>query len=360
MSPRPYLDTLGLWDEAAAVPERLRQVLEQAHDTIGPADTWTQSPPSSPATSPPTSLAAFGLAGAGIACDAVAALTASTLAVPLVVGRSADVPAFVDASTLVFVVGGPTVPAEMVAVATAALERGATLVALGGDPAGPLASLSTTMGARVPWCPVSSPAGGVGGLAGMVVPMLVALHRVGLAADWTPTVEATADELARRRDVLLAPGGPAEELARRIGRTYPLVYGSSGLGAVAARWWKERVNRNAKSPALAGELPGVTYDELAGWGQSGDVTRQLLSLVLLRQSDESRRTRDLFAAVTAATDEVMADVLDVDSACDNDLSRFFDFALTGELVSLHLAGKEGVDPGPTPAIDDAQRDIAAP
>ena len=39
---------------------------------------------------------------------------------------------------------------------------------------------------------------------------------------------------------------------------------------------------------------------------------------------------------------------------DDDLSRFFDLALLGELVSLHLAGREGVDPGPVPAVDEAQ------
>ena len=69
------------------------------------------------------------------------------------------------------------------------------------------------------------------------------------------------------------------------------------------------MNRNAKSPAFAAELPGVTYGELAGWGQSGDVTRQVLTLIELRHGGESQRTADLFTAVTAATDEVMADVL---------------------------------------------------
>ena len=56
----------------------------------------------------------------------------------------------------------------------------------------------------------------------------------------------------------------------------------------------------------------------------------------------------------AATDEVMADVFEVESEGDDDLGRFFDLALFGQLVSLHLAGREGVDPGPVPAVDDAR------
>ncbi len=45
----------------------------------------------------------------------------------------------------------------------------------------------------------------------------------------------------------------------RIGRTIPLVYGSSGVSPrVAARWWKARVNLNAKAPAFAAVLPELT------------------------------------------------------------------------------------------------------
>ena len=44
----------------------------------------------------------------------------------------------------------------------------------------------------------------------------------------------------------------------------------------------------------------------------------------------------------------MADVFEVRGEGDDDLSRFFDLTLFGELVSLHLAAHEGVDPGPVP------------
>ncbi len=96
--------------------------------------------------------------------------------------------------------------------------------------------------------------------------------------------------LARRRDLLVTPGGAPAELARRLGRTIPLVYGSAGTSAVAAHWWKSQVNLNAKAPAFAATLPELTHDELAGWGQGGDVTRQTMSLVLLRHAGEAPRT----------------------------------------------------------------------
>jgi hypothetical protein len=72
------------------------------------------------------------------------------------------------------------------------------------------------------------------------VPFLVALSRAGLRPDCTTAVEAAAQALARRRDALAAPGAPPAELAGRLGRTIPLIYGAAGVAAVAADWWKAR------------------------------------------------------------------------------------------------------------------------
>ncbi len=352
MSTGSHLDTLGLWDEAAALPEQLVEVLDWSRESV-----VTESL----ARSAVRSVVAIGLGVAGTACDAVAALTAPDLAVPLTVRHDARLPAFVDGYSLVVALSSSPGCAETEAVIHDALALGAHVLAIGpaGDDGAPV--VPSAAGGTVVRCPaVTGATSGRATLAGLVVPVLVALERLRLGRDWEPDVRSASAALAPRRTALLAPGALPSELARHIGRTFPLVYGSSGIGAVAARWWKDEVNRNAKSPAFAAEVPGLTYGELAGWGQSGDVTRQVLTLVELRHSGESRRTADLFAAVTASTDEVMADVLEVEATGDDDLTRFFDLALVGQLVSLHLAAMEGVDPGPTPALDDAHAGAALP
>ncbi len=347
MTDTEYLDTLGLWDAAATLPEQLSEALETARHA------WEILRPSDGAAV--RAVAAFGLGTGGIACEAAAALVAPDLAVPCWLGHGADVPAFVDRHTLAFAVSSSGRTEETLAAAAEAVDRGARVVAVGGDADGPLARLAVA--AALPWCPVSRV--GLDGpraraaLGGTVVPLLAALSRAGLVPDRAPSVMAAASALARRRDAFVAPGGPAQELARRVGRTTPLVYGAAGVASVAARWWKARVNLNAKAPAFASALPALTYDELAGWGQGGDVTRQTMSLVLLRHRGESPGLAGLFAAVRAATEEVMADVLEVWGEGDDDFGRFFDLALLGELVSLQLAGREGVDPGPAPAVEQA-------
>jgi glucose/mannose-6-phosphate isomerase len=327
-----------MWDATCAWPDLLTGALEAARRAFGP--------PAAQPGKPQRAVVAFGLGPAAAACDATAALVADQLAVPFVVCRDSVVPALVGPDCLVVAVSCGDTP-ETVAAAHQSLERGARVVGIGND--AELAGL----GARsdMPWCEVGA-AGPTGrtafGLA--TVSLLGALSAEGLLPDWTDDVSAAADFVVRRRDAFSA--GIAAELARGIGRTIPLVYGATGIGAVAARWWKSCVNLNAKSPAFAAELPALTYDELAGWGQGGDVTRQTMTLVFLRHSGETPPVSALFDAVRSATEEVMADVLEVRADGDNDLARLLDLALLGELVSLELAAREGVDPGPAPAIED--------
>ncbi len=324
-----------------SLPEHLAGALDTAQRVFG-------SPSS--ATAAPTAIVGLGLGTAATACAAAAAVSGPRLSVPFVMCRGAAVPAIVGPSCLVLAVScGPDSP-ETLTATHQALDLGARVVAIGGD--GQLARLAAEKG--FPWCPIApdGPAARAA-LAGATVSLLCALSRDGLVPDPAPSVSAAAASLARRRDVFVADRGPAADVARRIGRTIPLAYGASGVGAAAAQWWKSCVNLNAKSPAFFAELPGLAYDELAGWGQGGDITRQTMTLVLLRHRGEQATLPGLFASVRDATEEVMADVLEVWAEGDDDLGRFFDLALLGELVSLELADREGVDPGPVPAVEQA-------
>lgn len=351
MSEEGPLDTLGMWEATAAQPEQMAEALRQAQDMFGRI---------APAGGAFGSVAAFGLGTGGTAAAAAAVLAAADLPVPFWVGHGSSAPAFVGPSTLVLAVSSSGGTAETVTAAEKAVERGATVVTVGGRSDGALAALAADAG--LPWCPTPDTPGNPqrsasaarAALAGTTVPLLVALGRAGLRPDVSASVRSAAELLARRRDAFVAPNGMPGTLARRLGRTIPLVYGSAGVSAVAAHWWKAQVNLNAKAPAFAAPLPELTHDELAGWGQSGDVTRQTMSLVLLRHAGEGPRTGGLFAAVRAATDEVMADIFEVQGEGEDELSRFFDLALMGSLVSLHLAAREGVDPGPVPAVEEAQ------
>ncbi len=260
-------------------------------------------------------------------------------------------PSFVGPRTLAFALsfGGDT--EETCTAAAQAVERGAHVVTVSAG--GALARMAESSGLLRFGLPLGLPAGRTA-LGPLAIPVLLTLSRLGLLPDVAPLLDAAFASLRRRRDTLLVAGSAVEAVARRIGRTIPLVYGSTGVTAVAARRWKTQINENAKTPAFFAVQPELSHNEVAGWGQHGDVTRQVFSLITLRHNGEHPHVARRFELVVEATDEVMADVIPVWTEGEEDLARFFDLALFGDLVSLHLAGRERIDPGPVPALSDVE------
>jgi glucose/mannose-6-phosphate isomerase len=180
---------------------------------------------------------------------------------------------------------------------------------------------------------------------------------MGLLPGASTLVAAAVDQLTRRRDQL-ASGAVAGDVAARIGRTVPLVYGGGAIGRVAALRWKCQVNENAKAPAFWAAHPELDHNELAGWGQMGDVTRQLVTLVDLRHDFEDPQVARRFAAVDEVMEEVVAGIVRVQAAGDGPLAQLFDLVLIGDVVALTLAAREGVDPGPIPVLEDLKVAVA--
>jgi len=119
-------------------------------------------------------------------------------------------------------------------------------------------------------------------------------------------------------------------VARLIGRTIPLIYGSTGMNAVAARRWKTQINENAKTPAFFAVQPELSHNEVAGWGQHGDVTRQvfLVGHLAPRRGACPGGAAALSSLSTPPT-RSWRTLLAVWAHGDEDLSRFLDLCLFG-------------------------------
>jgi len=291
----------------------------------------------------------LGTGAAGWVCDLLAAVAGPFMPVPVVVHRGFEPPSFVDPTTLVVAISASGDSPEAVASATTCVESGARLFAVTSG--GRLGALADQQAAPTVFLPVAtSPIPTRARIGALAVPVLRALEDMDLfpgARDW---IAAAITQLRVRRDQLAADDSPASALASALAGTMPLIYGGGAVGAVAAGRWKAQINQSAKTPAWTGELPDVTHGEIAGWGQHGDITRQVLSLVLLRHDDEPPAVAEQFATVETWTEEVMAGIHTVRAEGDGALAQILDLGLFGDMVAIELAERAGIDPGPTPAI----------
>jgi glucose/mannose-6-phosphate isomerase len=260
--------------------------------------------------------------------------------VPITISKDYELPGFVGERTLVFALSFSGNSEEVVEGVTEAAALGAHVVMV--CECGELARLAADWGR--PMLPIPAgipmPRAGLGALA---VPPLLALEHIGLFPGARGWVQAAIDQLSRRRDQLAAAGNPADALARRIGRTIPLVYGGGPIGGVAAMRWKYDVNENAKAPAFYNRVPELCHNEVAGWGQHGDVTRQVLTIVDLRHDHEHPHLARRFELMSSLEDEVVASIEEVHAEGDGPLAQLFDLILFGDVMSLAMADHAGVD-----------------
>jgi len=296
----------------------------------------------------------LGMGGSGIAGDVLVATAAPFMPVPVTVVKGYEPPDFVGTGSLVFAMSFSGNTEETLEAAAGAYEAGASLVVVSGG--GTLVDLAGEWDVPVVPVPTDIPQPRAA-LGAMAIPPLVLLEEIGLFPGATQWVDQAVQQLRIRRDELVRPRSRAEELARRIGRTIPLIHSSGDLGGAAALRWKAQVNENAKCPAFFNVYPELCHNEVAGWGQHGDATRQLITLVNLRHDAEHPQVSRRFDLVEEVLREVVADVIEVRASGEGDLAQLLDLALIGDFVSLHLAANEGIDPGPIPVLDEMKQQL---
>src|SRR5262249_8833146 len=145
---------------------------------------------------------------------------------------------------------------------------------------------------------------------------------------------------------------------RRLGRTVPLVYGTGALGGVAAMRWKQSINENAKAPAYWNQFPELDHNEVCSWGQHGDLTRQVFTLVELRHGMEHERRGRRVAPTRALVEEAVHQVLTVEAEGEGRLAQLLDLIYLGDWTSYYVALANDVDPGPIDAITQLKRQLA--
>ena len=331
-------DSQGMRDATLALPEQVAAAADRSKGLAG-----------LPLIEDVNAVVVLGMGGSGIAGDIVAAVAGPFMPVPVVVAKSYELPAFVGDGTLVFAVSFSGDTEETVEATSEAAVQGAkvVIVSRGGE----LTRLGEAWGAPMVSVPddIPQPRAGVGALA---VPPLIVLEEIGLFPGARRWIDEAVRRLVARRDELTGDDSLVTDLARHIGRTIPLIYGGGMLGAVAAQRWKTQMNENAKIPAFWNAQPELCHNEVAGWGQHGDLTRQAITVVALRHDFEHPQVMRRFELVFQLLDEVVADIAQIQAGGEGQLAQLLDLILIGDLTSLQLALNEGIDPGPVPTLDE--------
>ncbi len=316
-------------DDVLAIPDHLQDALWRVESAkIEPFDS-------------PGGLVVCGMGGSAVGGGLAAVAFGNRLSRPLTTERGYELPSCMlpDRAVLCSSYSGNT--EETIACYEAAEALGARRVV--ATTGGRLAAAARRDGVPVVGLPSGlQPRAAVGYLF-TVTAEVAAL--VGAAPGIRTEIDSSAAHL---REASGALAERAAELGEQLEGSIPIVYGADLTVPVASRW-KTQINENAKLPAFTAELPEADHNEIAGWRGARDVGR--FSAVFLGDRDQHPRVRQRIDLTSELIEPDAATVVRVETEGESRTERLLWAVMLGDLLSLQLAARRGVDPTPIEPID---------
>jgi glucose/mannose-6-phosphate isomerase len=292
------------------------------------------------------------MGGSAIGADLAAAALAGRLRAPMLTVRGYELPSWAGSEWAVLCSSYSGNTEETLACFDAAGEIGARRLAV--STGGGLVERARDAGVPVIGLPgILQPREAV---AYMFVSAAAAAAQAGAAPKIAAEVEAAAGFLREGTEGL-------RELAAEVagglpeGEALPIVCGA-GLTTAVARRWKTQLNENAKLQAFHSELPEADHNELCGWAGVPDGARA--AVVLIEDPEASERIARRFALTAEAIAAAGIPVRRIEAQGSTPTERVFWSVMLGDLVSLELASRRGVDPADVGAIERLKSELARP
>jgi glucose/mannose-6-phosphate isomerase len=332
------LDPHGLLGRIAALPDQIDEAWRAGRALDLP-----------PAYRDARNVVVLGMGGSGIGGLLLERLAVDLDAPTRVrVVRGYRLPADIGRQALVFASSNSGDTEETVAAFGEALERGAMCVAVtAGGRIAAMAREASLPHLAVQWS--HEPRAALGWSFGS---LLAVCGKLGLLPDLDSEIAGALDEMramasAAGRDVPES-SNPAKQLARRLAGRLPVFVGAEALAPVAYRW-RTQVNENAKSWAVADELPEMNHNAQTGYGLPQRVV-PLLHVVLLRHASVHARVAPRFEATADEMQRmgVPAEIIEVGGG--SLVAQVLRAVQLGDYVSYYLGLLNGVEPSPVEAL----------
>lgn len=290
-----------------------------------------------------------GMGGSAIGGDLAAAALGDRLTRPMLTVRGYSPPSWLTSDWTVLCSSYSGETEETLACYAAAEALGARRVV--ASTGGSLVDQARAAGVPVVGLP------GIFQPRAAVAYMFVVAAEMAALAGAAPRVHTEIDTAAAFLEGQLeALRGQAEEIATRLEGTIPVIYGAD-LTAPVARRWKTQVNENAKLPSFWTALPEADHNEICGWNEVAAAAD--LAAVFLEDCDQHPRERRRFE-LTASAAGGAASALRFETIGETRVERLLWAVVLGDLVSLALAERRGVDPVPVEAIERLKQEMGRP
>lgn len=298
-----------------------------------------------------------GLGGSAIGGDIIRTYALSRLAIPVIVNRDYDIPAFVNENTLFVAASYSGNTEETLSSYRQARSRGASVLCISSG--GEISAMAEADGFGLVKIPGGlMPRAATGYLFGALVLALESLDLVsGVRAELEETISILRDLRSQLGPEVATPNNLARTIAGKIKNTIPVIWGSSGISETAALRWKTQINENAKSPAYYNIFPELNHNELVGFEAPAALLAET-SIIILQDEQDNNRVKKRMEISQGIIKDRVKDIIVVKSRGNSFLARFFSLVYIGDYASAYLAEAYGINPTPVAVIDYLKAELA--
>lgn len=353
MSHASVIDPSDMWGAVRGLPAQI-------------LDSWSANQAESPPLPDCDAILLCGMGGSAIAGDLAASLWVERISRPVTLVRGGPIPAWVGPRTLALVCSYSGDTAEALHAYAETGRKGAARVVITGG--GEIARRAKAD--QVPIVPLVSggqPRAAIGQGLTAVLSVLQACGAVDdVGADLIHAAEAmsalvAADERHASSHATVAsaggvPGDAADSadvvmpstIAAAMKGLLPIIYAPTSLAPVGRRW-KTQMNENAKLTAFWEEIPELDHNALVGYAGPSGARKESVIVGLRAPSAGADAALRLEVSLALAAEEGWH-TLEVAAPASNIVTEGLWLVTFGDLVSLHLAALQGIDPSPVEMI----------
>jgi glucose/mannose-6-phosphate isomerase len=299
-----------------------------------------------------------GLGGSAIGGDLVRSYLYFESKLPILICREYELPAYVDNSTLVFIVSYSGNTEETLSAYRSAKTKGVYIVSISSD--GRLKEQAKEDRVTFIQIPAGlAPRCAMGYLS--IIPLII-LSKLNLIKDVSLSVNQTVAVLEDLRNKSLNPHiGKQDNLAKYIAdklfNKFPFIYSSSLYFDAVATRLRTQINENAKALALTHVFPEMNHNEIVGWQNPKKLFKHFV-VVCLRDKEVHPRVNLRMDITIKMLKKEGISVFEIWSRGKDLLSRIFSLIYIGDFISYYLAILYGVDPTPVDRVTYLKKELA--
>lgn len=288
-----------------------------------------------------------GLGGSGIGGTFAATLANGYSAIPVVVSKSYDIPAWVNSSTLVIACSYSGGTEETLSAVESAMKKKAKLVCVTSG--GILEQKAVVYGAPVVKIPGGFPPRTCLGYS--LVQLLKILETQGCLSRGVEGEILSAARLLESRKEEIQKS--ARELTDFFAGRLPIIYVNDPYAGVAERW-KQQINENSKMLCHFHVIPEMNHNEMVGWRDGNENT----AVLFIKGDDDDKRNVTRMQICADIISNYTSHVKTISTSGDTRIERLMYAVYLGDWVSLYLADVRSMDPVEVKVIDFLKSQLA--